>query len=56
MGEKLKSRKLWISILIAVAKIVLPAFGIEVPWEAVAGGISFVLAEGAVDVARALKK
>lgn len=56
MLAKLASRKLWVTILIAVAKVVLPAVGIEVPWEVVAGGLGYVLAEGAKDAAEALRK
>ncbi len=60
MYSKLKSRKFWMAVMTALVLIANDGLGLNLPKDAImavaAVVISYVIGEGAVDAARALRK
>jgi len=53
-GSKLRSRKLWVTIVVGVAFGILKQVGIDVPEEVLKIALAYLGCEAAVDIARAV--
>ncbi len=53
--DKLKSRKFWFALIGVILPFVNEQFGLKIPVESVLIVVTYILGQGAVDVAKELK-